>query len=84
VERLADTLDKFEEDILGKPYASIRGVRRGVVVFGEPIRIDASDPARSATRAVTDLLEQRVQSLLDSLALASFTAQQEKCHADTP
>jgi 1-acyl-sn-glycerol-3-phosphate acyltransferase len=84
VERLADTLDKFEEDILGVPYASIRGVRRGVVVFGEPIRIEAGDHARTATREVTDLLEQRVQALLDSLSLATFTAQQEKCHADTP
>jgi 1-acyl-sn-glycerol-3-phosphate acyltransferase len=84
MERLADTLDKFEEDILGVPYASIRGIRRGVVVFGEPICIEAGDHAKAATRDATDLLEQRVQSLLDSLAVASFTSQKEKCHADTP
>jgi hypothetical protein len=39
VERMAETLDKFEEDVLGVFSASIRGQRRAIVSFGEPIEV---------------------------------------------
>lgn len=39
VERMAETLDKFEEDVLGVNTATIRAPRKAVVVFGEPIAV---------------------------------------------
>jgi 1-acyl-sn-glycerol-3-phosphate acyltransferase len=64
VERMAETLDKFEEDVLGVPTATIRGTRKANVVFGEPIRISA-DRAKDAAANLTCALEERVQALLD-------------------
>jgi 1-acyl-sn-glycerol-3-phosphate acyltransferase len=64
VERTAETLDKFEEDVLGLPTATVRGVRKATVVFGEPIRV-AGDRGKNAAAQLTTVLEERVQSLLD-------------------
>jgi hypothetical protein len=65
VERIAETLDKLEEDILGVPLATLRGSRAAVVTFGEPIPVEAGD-RKAGPGALTQLLEQRVQSLLDA------------------
>jgi hypothetical protein len=66
IERIAETLDKFEEDVLGASTAAIRGARKATIVFGEPIPVD---PARGkgAAAALTQLLEQRVQALMDGI-----------------
>ncbi len=64
IERMAETIDKFEEDFLDLPTANIRGARRGVITFGEPIVV--SEPGcRSVARKLTQLAEHRVQELLD-------------------
>jgi hypothetical protein len=64
VERLAETLDKFEEDVLGKQTATFRGTRQATITFGEPIPVSA-DRKKGAGGELTRLLENSVQSLLD-------------------
>ncbi len=68
VERMAETLDKFEEDLLGVKTATVRAARKSTVVFGEPIVLDSqgAQPMKPAT--VTRMLEERVQNLLDQIA----------------
>ena len=73
VERIAETLDKLEEDILGVRTAGRRGVRRAVVSFGEPVRVGAFDAGRGAARAVTGELRARVQGLLDDVSRPAVT-----------
>lgn len=69
LERLAETIDKFEEDVLGHPTARIRGTRRGVIEFGEPIDVrhfaEGVTQPRKAARPLTNALECAVQELLD-------------------
>ena len=68
IDRLAETLDKFEEDILKRSTATVRARRRAVVVLGEPITVP-KEKKRDAASELTQLLEERVQSLLDSVQL---------------
>jgi hypothetical protein len=65
-ERIAETLDKFEEDVLEVKTATIRGARRVTVVFGEPIAVVSEGSAKMSVSSLTILLEQRVQELLDA------------------
>ena len=65
IEEIAETMDKFEEDVLRAPSASIRGTRRAIIAFGEPIPVEAHKGDKNQTHALTELLEQRVQRLLD-------------------
>lgn len=67
IERIAETIDKFEEDLLGVPYAGIRGTRRAIVSFGEPVPAEAARQRDAAAR-LTRTLEARVQSMLDELS----------------
>ena len=67
VERLAETLDKMEEDLLGVRTAKRRGVRRAIVSFGEPIMVGPFDAAPGAARPLTQLLQNRVQNLVDEI-----------------
>jgi 1-acyl-sn-glycerol-3-phosphate acyltransferase len=66
IDRIAETLDKFEEDVLGKYSATVRATRRVTVRFGEPILVDAGRDRKTAARELTDLLERRIQEMLDS------------------
>ena len=63
IERMAETLDKFEEDLLGRETATVRGQRRVTVRFGEPIEVPKKKNGMSGEQ-LTNLLEQQVQSLL--------------------
>ena len=67
VERMAETLDKFEEDALRAPTAKIRGARRAVVSLGEPIQVPRSRDRKKAAHTLTEILEHRVQMLLDDI-----------------
>jgi 1-acyl-sn-glycerol-3-phosphate acyltransferase len=67
IERIAETLDKLEEDVLGVPNAGKRGVRRATVAFGEPVRVGAFDAVPGAARWLTDELQDRVQGLIDEI-----------------
>ena len=65
IERIAETLDKFEEDVLDASTATVRGTRKVIVTFDEPIVIDPARDKKEAIACLTKLLEQRVQTLLD-------------------
>jgi hypothetical protein len=66
IERLAEILDKFEEDILGAPTASIHGKRRATICFGEPVPVPKERGNRREIRRLTETLEQQVWALLFS------------------
>ncbi len=66
IERIAETLDKLEEDLLGVESATPRGERTAQIRFGEPIAIE-SDRKRGASEAITHQLEDAVQSMLDDM-----------------
>jgi 1-acyl-sn-glycerol-3-phosphate acyltransferase len=73
IERIAETLHKFEEDALGVEEAIAKTDRRAIVSFGLPIDVGAvaaetKGPARGAAGALTALIEQRIQDQLDSIA----------------
>ena len=65
IERIAETLDKFEEDVLKVDYPAIRGKRRAVLRFGEPLPVPKGRDAKNTVESWTDLVEGRVQGLLD-------------------
>jgi 1-acyl-sn-glycerol-3-phosphate acyltransferase len=67
IERIAETLDKFEEDVLRSDYPGIRGTRRAVVRFGEPVPVPKEREGKGAVEKWTDLVESRVQGLLDEI-----------------
>ncbi|MCA9190516.1 MAG: 1-acyl-sn-glycerol-3-phosphate acyltransferase [Planctomycetales bacterium] len=64
LERIAETLDKFEEDFLGVKTAAIRGRRRAVVRFGEPIVLQSSAKPEYAVHELTLQLERQVREML--------------------
>ncbi|HQH27498.1 MAG TPA: 1-acyl-sn-glycerol-3-phosphate acyltransferase [Oligoflexia bacterium] len=65
VERIAETLDKFEEDVLGRASAVVRGERSVQIVFGEPLPVErAAKNKTAAIRELTAALEKRVQAML--------------------
>jgi hypothetical protein len=75
--RLAETIDKLEEDILGLTVAPPRGPRRAMLTIGEPIAVEPSAQDKSS---LTALLESRVQSLLNS----TRGSQEKAAHAHSP
>ena len=69
IERLAETIDKFEEDALKRPSAGIRGKRECHVYFGEPIPVSGDRKSAGSTPAeVTRQMEDAVQKMLDAHA----------------
>jgi 1-acyl-sn-glycerol-3-phosphate acyltransferase len=67
IERISETLDKLEEDVLGTFRPAIRGDRRVEVAFGPPIPVDSGRGPKDAAALLTREMESRVQSLLDEL-----------------
>ena len=67
IERVAETLDKFEEDVLNRFSAKVRGSRRVEIAFGDPIPIERAKDRRKATADLTETMEQSVQALIDQL-----------------
>lgn len=65
IERIAETLDKFEEDVLRAKYPTPRGIRHASVRFGEPIPLSQEKAPRDAAAVLTTQLERRIQGLLD-------------------
>jgi 1-acyl-sn-glycerol-3-phosphate acyltransferase len=65
VERMAETIEKFEEDLGG--VATPKGTRSAIVSFGEPIDVVpviASRP-RAAAVEITGKLEESIRGLMD-------------------
>ena len=69
IERIAETLDKFEEDVLGAATATIRARRKATVTFGQPIPVPTGRDKKTGASAITSLLESRVQALLDEASV---------------
>lgn len=67
VERLAEIIDKYEEDLLGLTYPTVKGERRVTLRFGEPLAVEPFSKLPDGTRALTVELEHRVQDMLDDL-----------------
>jgi 1-acyl-sn-glycerol-3-phosphate acyltransferase len=67
LERIAETLDKFEEDVLRADYPAIRGERHVVVQFGEPLTVPNGREGKPSVAEWTNRLEQGVQRLLDEI-----------------
>jgi hypothetical protein len=67
IERMAETLDKFEEDVLRRPKAMIRGTRKAVVWLGEPIKVELDSDKKNNVHDLTERLETEVQGLLDDI-----------------
>ena len=67
IERIAETLDKFEEDILKKPTASIRGARKAIVSLGQPLTVKTPSDKKRGIATLTEDLEKSVQDLLDDI-----------------
>lgn len=67
IERIAETLDKFEEDVLNRYSATVRGTRRAELTFGEPIAVERAANRRKAIVELTEKLERGVQEVIDQL-----------------
>jgi 1-acyl-sn-glycerol-3-phosphate acyltransferase len=65
IERLAETLDKFEEDVLRKATATIKARRSAKVQFGQPIEVVGDRKVKGQATTLTTAVEERVQSMLD-------------------
>lgn len=70
IERMAETVDKFEEDFLDRPTANVRGTRRGRVTFGAPITVTEGGHKATA-RQLTLQMEACVQRMLDGTDAAA-------------
>jgi 1-acyl-sn-glycerol-3-phosphate acyltransferase len=65
LERMAETVEKFEEDLTGS--AGPKGKRKARVLFGDPIDLKeaaASGRPRAVAADVTDRLENQIKSLM--------------------
>ncbi len=67
VERIAETLDKLEEDALEASYPTVHAEREVLVRFDLPIELPTGKEKRMAPAELTDRLEKRVQSMLDEM-----------------
>ncbi|MCY2982175.1 MAG: hypothetical protein NTY15_00885 [Planctomycetota bacterium] len=73
IERLAETLDKLEEDALEASYPTVHADREVLVRFDQPIELAPGKEKRMVAAELTDRMEERVQSMLDEM-----NAQREK------
>jgi 1-acyl-sn-glycerol-3-phosphate acyltransferase len=64
-ERLAETVDKLEEDLLAVPRAGLRAPRHAVVRFSAPVMVTSR--AAWTPKDLTAALEWRVQTVLDNM-----------------
>lgn len=70
IERMAETLDKFEEDVFGVDVPGVRGRRQVRIEFGEPI-IVPSARQRDGAAELTKTMQSRVQGIIDALRSAA-------------
>lgn len=66
IERIAETLDKFEEDVLDRQTSTIRGSRKATVTFGEPIPVPAGRDKKMSGSELTRILEEHVRGLSEA------------------
>ena len=73
IERIAETVDKFEEDILARDYPDVRGHRRVSIQFGSPIEV-GTGPQRQSSAELTRAMHESVQRLIDAINDPSSSA----------
>ncbi len=67
IERLAETIDKFEEDILGLDLPNVHGRRRVTIRFGPPIEVTAAEGRRDGAAQLTHRIQDHVQQIINDL-----------------
>jgi len=71
IERMAETIEKFEEDVYGD-YVKPKGKRRAVVTLGEPLDVKSfavpGIKARAAAGELTTRLESAITSMMQNAA----------------
>lgn len=68
IERIAETIDKLEEDVLERDLPRVRGTRRVEIRIGEPIPVVPSErKERGEVSALTAKMHAAVQRLMDEL-----------------
>ena len=67
IERIAETLDKLEEDALEAPYPTVHAEREVLVRFDEPITLMPGKDKRVSPAELTDQIESRVQTMLHEM-----------------
>ncbi len=67
VERIAETLDKLEEDVLGVDLPSVHGRRKVTIRFGAPIPVSTDGEKRRGSGELTQTVQEAVQVLMDEL-----------------
>jgi Acyltransferase len=67
LERIAETIDKLEEDTLSAAYPTVHATRRVTVQFDAPIVLPMGKEKRLSTAELTDQIESRVQAMLNQL-----------------
>ncbi|MAR13091.1 MAG: glycerol acyltransferase [Blastopirellula sp.] len=78
IERLAETLDKFEEDILERDLPSVRGSRCVKIRFGDAIPVAAGERrGRGAVADLTAEMQGAVQQQIDLLNADHASAPKE-------
>ncbi len=70
IERMAETLDKFEEDVFGVEVPGVRGRRKVHIEFGEPIVVPPARQ-RDGSAELTKTMQTRVQGIIDQLRAAA-------------
>ena len=70
IERMAETLDKFEEDVFGVDVPGVRGRRCVRIEFGEPIAVPSARQ-RDGSAELTKTMQSRVQGIIDGLRAAA-------------
>lgn len=68
IERMAETLDKFEEDVLNRETATIRAKRTAIVTIGDPVEVASAKGRKGYVGELTKQLEDQVQQMLDKTA----------------
>jgi len=66
VERMAETIEKFEEDVYDD-YAKPKGARRATVTLGEPIDLKSFTAAGVKARAAAGELTMQLESAMSAM-----------------
>lgn len=67
LERVAEIIDKLEEDVLGLPTASLKGDRRAIIAFGQPIEVKLQRHKRDEVPVLTETLANAVRATLEEI-----------------
>ncbi len=73
IERVAETIEKLEEDVFGVGRASPPAQRRAIVAFDQPLIVHPQTLDKESVARLTGELERRVQAVIDRLNQSSLS-----------